>query len=182
MMSSLAPENITKLDKLLPKENKEMLSLSLIDQIIDAHYISHSIRQLAKDYKLAAKKFQTLSQDYFQILQEKTIELQRQRSDRENLILSQKFQRRLDMFERVIKTYEEISLDKLAKILEFETPELELWLLRIAPQFACFKIKDHKLIIDHSEVDPTLLNKLEEKFLEYEFFEKHGKLEEKNQF
>ncbi len=182
MMSSIAPENITKLDKLLPKENKEMLSLSLIDQIIDAHYISHSIRQLAKDYKLAAKKFQTLSQDYFQILQEKTIELQRQRSDRENLILRQKFQRRLDMFERVIKTYEEISLEKLAKILEFETPELELSLLRIAPQFSCFKIKDHKLIIDHSEVDPALLNKLEEKFLEYEFFEKHGKLEEKNQF
>ena len=182
LMSSMEPDKIQKLDKLLPKESKDILSMSLIDQIIDAHYISNPIRQLAKSYKVAAKQFQDLSQDYFQILQEKTMELQRKRSDRENLILSQKFQHRLDMFERVIKTYEEISLEKLAKILEFETPELEIWLLRIAPQFSCFKIKDHTLIINHSEVDPSLLNKLEEKFLEWEFFERHGKLEEKNQF
>ncbi len=182
MMNSLEPEKIDQLDKLLPKENKEMLSLSLIDQIIDAHYISQPIRQLAMNYKLSAKKFQVLSQDYFQILQEKTVELQKQRSDKQQSILSQKFQHRLDIFQRVIKTYEEISLEKLAKILEFETPELELWLLRIAPQFSCFKIKDHTLIIDHQEVDPALLNKLEEKFLEWEFFEREGKMERKNQF
>lgn len=182
MISSIEPEKIDKLDKLLPKEDKEMLSLSLIDQIIDAHYISNPIRQLAKNYRISANKFKSLSQDYFQILQEKTIELQKRRNDKAQSILSQKFQQRLDIFQRVIKTYEEISLEKLSRILEFETPELELWLLRIAPQFSCFKIKNHTLTIDHNEVDPALLNKLEEKFLEWEFFERQGKLEQKDQF
>jgi hypothetical protein len=182
MISNIEPEKIDKLDKLLPKEEKEMLSLSLIDQIIDAHYISRPIRQLAVNYRNSANKFKALSQDYFQILQEKTIELQRLRSDKQQTILSQKFQHRLDLFQRVVKTYEIIGLDKLSKILEFELDELELWLLRIGPQFPCFKIKDHNLIINQSEVDPNLLNKLEEKFLEWEFFERQGKVDPKNQF
>ena len=181
-IASIEPEKFDKLDKLLPKEEKEMLSLSLIDQIIEAHYISQPIRQLAKNYRASANKFKSLSQDYFQILQEKTVELQRMKHDKEQVILSQKFQQRLDIFQRVIKTYEEISLEKLGRILEFEADELELWLLRIAPQFPIFKIKDHTLIINHSEVDPTLLNKLEEKFLEWEFFERQGKMDPKNQF
>jgi hypothetical protein len=79
------------------------------------------------------------------------------------------------VFQKVIKTYEEIKLEKLGSFLNIDRKELEAWLLSIVDKFPCFRIRDNKLIIQHDAVDPVLLEQLDQKFLEWELFERHAK-------
>lgn len=171
------PAGFAYLEKVLPgvegQEKPEILSSILLDQLESARYISQDLKKLVKSYQETLKIFLEMNQNYQLIKSSKRDEAKHLTAHKRQNILGEKLQLRLEMFQRVIKTYEEIKLEKLSGFLEIEYQELEHWLLHLAETFDCFRIRDNKLIIQHDQVDTELLDQLDKKFLEWDLFERN---------
>lgn len=183
MLAQSDPAGFSYLEQVLPRdETPEILSSSLLEQLESAHYLHKDLRLLVQHYQSDLQRFLELNHNYKALYKHKKKEVRKHQDDQQQEVLSLTFQRRLELFQRVIKTYDEITLSKLADFLELKAGELEQWLLGISTSFDCFKIRNGKLIISHEDVDPSLLAELDEKFLEFDLFGRHGKVDATSQF
>ncbi|MHA2364537.1 MAG: hypothetical protein ACXAC7_11325 [Candidatus Hodarchaeales archaeon] len=172
------PAGFAYLQKVLPKDGTntpEILSPVLLEQLEQARYITPGLKKLVQSYQKTLQAFLDLNENIQLIINSKQDKIYLHHAQQQQNILSRRLQNRLDVFQKVIKTYEEIKLEKLGSFLNIDRKELEAWLLSIVDKFPCFRIRDNKLIIQHDAVDPVLLEQLDQKFLEWELFERHAK-------
>ena len=152
---------------LSPKYSQSMVGIpdpiivpeTTFELLEEAIYISKQTKDIIKRYKDALQEFIVLKPHISQ--KNKTIETGPFRP------VDDKLFKRLKVLERVLHTYERISLKKLAKFLDIQVDRLELWLLSLDESIP-IKISGEDIFIDSAYVTPSVIELLDHKFLEWE--------------
>ena len=125
----------------------------------EASYVSKQTKDVIRKYKEALHEYLAL----------KPSNVHKQRTTESGPFqpVDDKLFKRLKILERVLRTYDKISIKKLAKFLDIQPDRLELWLLSLDETIP-IKIRGDDIFIDSTYVTPSMIELLDHKFLEWE--------------